>query len=120
MLKLSSAQVQAVLADVPDTMRKLAADRDNWRERALGLEQDQRLHKLADRMSEKGLDPDLDPEDRMARLREQAAAGKLEVMEQAVDLAAGRAPLGELSPDDTPGNGTDPLTSLLLGDLSSS
>ena len=120
MHKLSAAQAQAVLAQVPGQLRKLASENESLRARVEELEQEKRLQKLAKRMEEKGLDPDLSEEDRMARLTEQARAGRLDVLEQAVVMAAGRAPLGELAGEEMPGNGANELESYLLGGLSHS
>lgn len=86
-VKLSAADVRSVLAEVPGTMRKLAAERDFFRDKCVEYQSRERVEKIATSMIEKGL-----REGSVASvaddLQKQASAGDvdLDVFEQAVKL----------------------------------
>ena len=64
-------------------------------------------------MEERNIDAGLDPDEKRAMLLEKAAEGKLEVVEQAVKLAAEGNPLGQLS--DVPAT-SNSLVGYLMGE----
>jgi hypothetical protein len=87
MNKLSAADRREVLAEVPGTLLKLAAERDFYRGIALSGLARQRVEKVASAMIEKGL-RDGSIQDVANELEKAASAGELnlDVTEQAVEL----------------------------------
>lgn len=85
--KLSAAQVHEVLAEVPGTLRKLAAERDFYRDAFLKNASRQRIEKVASMMIDKGIKSG-SVEDVANEIEKQAAAGDLNLatMEKAVEL----------------------------------
>lgn len=86
MNKLSSEQVQQVLGQVPDTLRKLAAERDFWRTEAQARMQRDEAEKVAAAMHEKGISTDVPFKDLVDQLEKAASAGRLEKIAEAVEL----------------------------------
>lgn len=121
--KLSASQVQAVFSEVPSTLRALVTERDNLKEKLASAHQEletyrsrERLDKLATKMEERGFRPGNSLEDTKEFLSKQAEAGKLEVVEQAVDMSAPNKPIGWLG-EPGGGNSADELTAFCLGEL---
>lgn len=85
--KLSAADQREVLAEVPGTLLKLAAERDLYRDLALSGLARQRVEKVASAMIEKGL-RDGNVQDVANELEKEASAGalNLDVTERAVEL----------------------------------
>lgn len=103
MEKLSAAQVHAVLGEVPGVLRKLASERDAWKERAIALEQavgqyqlNERVEKIANEVHDKGVEQGRTPEETREFLLQKAASSELDVFEQAVGMTAAQSPLGFL------------------------
>lgn len=121
--KLSAEKIAAVLTEVPGTLRALDEDRNQWRERAEWAEgelakhaQQARIIKVAAAMEEKGLDAGRSMEERCSLLEKKAAEGRLDAIEEAIEMSPAQRPLGDIV-DGVPGNAGDDLTAFLLGDL---
>lgn len=121
--KLSASQVHAVLSEVPSTLVSLVQERDAALEKlAYAIDEleryrsSERMNKLAAKMEDRGFRPGNSLEDTMEFLSKQAEAGKLEVVEQAVDMSAPERPIGWLG-ETGGGNASDELTSYCLGEL---
>jgi hypothetical protein len=84
--KLSSAKVAEVLADAATALRKVAGDRDHWKKVATDLQRRDKAEKLASHMHDKGIDLDTPVETLADRLEKAAEQGKLDSIEQAVEL----------------------------------
>lgn len=98
MNKLAS-QIPGVLQEASQHMRKIAnANADLVRENE-ELRHELRLTKLARRMEERGLEPSLDYEAKLASLQD-IDVSRLDALEQAVELAAGGFTLGRLDAGD--------------------
>lgn len=85
--KLSAAHKREVLTEVPETLRKLASERDLFRDAFLENASRQRVEKIATSMISKGIKSG--SVDEVAdELQKQAAAGSLnlDVTEKAVEL----------------------------------
>lgn len=87
MKKLSAAQRHEVLAEVPGTLRKIAAERDFYRTAFVENADRKHVEKIATSMIEKGLKSGTVSEV-ADEIQKQATAGalNLDVMEQAVEL----------------------------------
>jgi hypothetical protein len=85
MNKISSQQIQEVLAAVPETLRKLASERDYWRKEAQTRIHRDEAEKVAHAMHEKGID-DTPIDELVARLEKAASTGQLDKVAAAVDL----------------------------------
>jgi len=110
--KISSKNVVAVLKQVPETLVKCAAERDQWKERALRAEQllgeyqrREEVDKVAAAMVAKNLHQGLDPDELRDSLMQKAASGKLGVVAEAVNMSAKANPLGFLGEDHSTGEG---------------
>lgn len=86
--KISHAQVSEVLADVPGTLRKLAEENKELREKVAAQELTTRCTKLAHAMHEKNIHSEVEIPDLVEHLEKQAAEGKLDAVEQAVGMVA--------------------------------
>lgn len=85
--KLSAAQQREVLAELPGTLRKVAAERDFYRDAYLANSNRQRIEKVASAMIEKGL-RDGNVKTVADELEKEASSGTLDlaVHEKAVEL----------------------------------
>lgn len=92
--KLAS-QMPGVLKEAADHMRKLANQNVDLLQENGELKSELRIMKLARRMEERGIEPTLDFDTKVASLRE-VGDEKLSVIEQAVELAPGGFNLGRL------------------------
>ena len=120
MNKISAADAAMVLSEVPATLlacdrkiQKLASENAQLKEKVAQYEIRDRVESVLSLMEERNIDAGLDLDEKRAMLLEKAAEGKLEVVEQAVKLAAEGNPLGELS--DVPAS-QNSLVGYLLGE----
>lgn len=118
--KLSSAKVAEVLADAAVTLRKVAAERDQYKKLAESLTQRDKVEKLAAQMHQKGIDLDTPVEALADRLEKAAEQGKLDTIEAAVDMVAPDmgTKLATLTNDENRNPlGGSPLEQYLVGDV---
>ena len=108
MRKLSAQNVVAILAEVPTTLRKLAAERDGWQARAVRAEgrvaeyeRKEQVEKVAAMIMEKNLNKGQTMDELRQSLMQKAAEGKLGVVAEAVNMTARSNPLGYLGEDRT-------------------
>jgi hypothetical protein len=121
------AQAQEVLEMVPTVLRELVAERDALLEKnaeqAAELEtyrRNGRIEKIAKSMEDKHIDLGTSFADKIAKVKEAADQGKsLDVIEEAVKMAAPVQNLGRLGDDQEVGNGATELEAFLLGGLES-
>jgi thiamine pyrophosphate-dependent acetolactate synthase large subunit-like protein len=85
MNKLSMKEVQELVAEAPGMIRKLASERDFYRDRYEAMVRHENAEKTAAAMIHKGLSED-DFETLTARLEKAAEQGKLEQIQVAVDM----------------------------------
>lgn len=126
MKKLSANQVVAVLAEAPEALTKLAAERDHWQDRAVKAEAkvqeyetSSRLNKIASKIEEKNLEPSRSRKELVEMLEKKASEGRLAVVEEAVDMSVAQRPLGTLSEFSGNNSSSSELESYILGDLTS-
>ena len=120
MNKISAADAMTVLSEVPNVLlacdqkiQKLASENAELKEKVAQYETRDRVESVMALMEERNIDAGLDPDEKRAMLLEKAAEGKLEVVEQAVKLAAEGNPLGEIS--DVPAT-SNSLVGYLMGE----
>jgi hypothetical protein len=102
MQKISSNDAASLLKQAGAAIRNLTQERNVLREKVASYERGQRVEKIAREMEDKGLNSDLDFEQKLAALSQ---AQNLDVTEEAVKLAA---PQGRIigNPDELqPGGG---------------
>jgi hypothetical protein len=88
-----AGQVPGIMHEAAQHMRKLAEDNVELTQERDILFHENRLMKIAMRMEQRGLDPNLSFEEKMAKL-EGVPAEKLATFEQAIEMAAGGFRLG--------------------------
>ena len=103
-IKISSDQVQAALAEVPEAIRKLASERDFWREKAVSLMREDEIAKVASEIQARGLDNGQDVEELLGGLRKAASHGKLDTIREALEWAGPNMGEKVASLGDRPGN----------------
>lgn len=120
--KISAQKAFAVFSEVPTTLRALAVERDEALQKLAAAQDElhsyhlrERVEKIASEMESKNIQPGLSTNERRELLMKKAEEGRLDAVEQAVEMAAPERALGFLG--EVPGNGADQLTSYLLGDL---
>ena len=108
MEKISAEQVQAVLGEVPGTLRKLASERDalaaqnkQLREALTAYQLSERVEKIAHEVHTKGLEQGRTPDETREFLMQKAASGQLDVVEEAISMTAAQSPLGHLGEQPT-------------------
>jgi hypothetical protein len=102
-----AGDVPGILAASAQHLRKLAGQNVELLERATAAEHELRLMKIARRMEQRGLEPNLSLEEKVASLHD-VDPSKLDSIEHAVELTAGGFTLGRISqPED---NGTKVAT----------
>lgn len=118
--KISAADAATVISMVPEVllacdrkMRKQASKIAELKEKVASYETRDRVDSVLGLMNEHHIDAGMDEEEKRAMLLEKAAEGKLEVVEQAVKLAAEGNPLGQVS--DVPA-AADSLIGYLMGE----
>jgi hypothetical protein len=120
MQKLSAEQIQGVLSKVPETLRKLASERDYWRKEAETRIRHEEALKVANAMHEKGMEQHVPLDILVERMEKAAERGELKDIERAVDLVGPDmgAKLAQLTGEDRKyPEGSDPLTLYLVGDV---
>lgn len=120
--KISAQKAVAVFSEVPSTLRALAVERDEALNKLAAVKEElhayhlrERVEKIASEMEAKNIQPGLSGSERRELLMKKAGEGRLDAVEQAVEMSAPDKALGFLG--ELPGNGADQLTSYLLGDL---
>lgn len=103
MQKISANKVVAVLAEIPDTLRKLASERDFFQTEYQRLKEENnkfklagRIEKIAQQIHDKGIGQGRNIEETKQFLFKKAAEGNLEVVAQAIEMTAPSNPLGVL------------------------
>lgn len=86
MEKLSMNDIYELLEATPPVLRKLASERDLYREKCAKLERREEAEKTASSMREKGIDLDTPFETLVDRLEKAAEQGKLGQIQAAVDM----------------------------------
>jgi hypothetical protein len=84
--KISHAQIAEVLTDASAALRAQGAYIGELEEKLASKDRRDRVEKLASEMHRKGLELDTSVDDLATRLEKAAEAGKLDAVEQAVDL----------------------------------
>lgn len=117
--KVSAEQLGQVLKAVPDTIRKLASERDFWKKEAQQLLRRDEAEKLAHAMHEKGIEMDTPFEELVGRMEKAAEQGKLAEIERAVDWFPNMSnKLAQLAEGKvSAGSSTDVLTQYLVGEV---
>jgi hypothetical protein len=124
--KISAAKAAAVYSEVPSVLRALVTERDQLLEKNASLEgqlaeftERDRIEKIARNMSDKGIDPESNFDDKVEQIKEAAGRGRsLDVIEEAVEMTAPNGELGKLGSAGNVGNGANQLEAYLLGGLS--
>lgn len=120
MNKVSSQQVHQVLGHVPETIRKLASERDFWKKEAQVRIRRDEAEKVAHAMHEKGIELDTPFETLVEMMEKAAEQGKLAEIERAVDYVGpnmGQKFASLTSDDRVSGPAADPLTQYLVGGI---
>jgi hypothetical protein len=94
-----AGQVPGIMQTAAEHMRKLAGQNVELVKRAEAAEHEVRLVKLARRMEQRGIEPSLGFDEKLAHLRS-IEIGKIASLEQAVELAAGGFRLGRLEAEE--------------------
>jgi|SRR5690606_14420779 len=116
MRKLSSKEKTQVLAEVPIVLRKLAEERDMYKNKLASIETRIRIEKLASEMVEKGIETG-DVRALADRLEKQAESGQLDLrrLEDAVELVGPDMAKGaHVSEDDGSFSGKSVLEQFIL------
>jgi hypothetical protein len=103
--KLSAEKTAEVLRQVGPTLRAQASEISALKEKLASYEKRARAEKLATEMDAKGLNPELNHDEKVERLLGQ---DNLDVVEKAVDMSAQQVKLASVS--DFSGEGSDALT----------
>jgi hypothetical protein len=90
-----AADAPAILHEAAREMRKLAEDNVELSQKCDGLERELRIHKLAMRMDERGLEAGLSTSEKIASLS-QLPAEKIAAIEAAVEMVPGGFKLASL------------------------
>jgi predicted RNA-binding protein with EMAP domain len=85
MEKLSMEQIRELVAEAPGMIRKLASERDFYKNRFEELQRHEEAEKVASEMHRKGINTEMDLESLTASLEKAAEQGKLETIRTAVD-----------------------------------
>jgi hypothetical protein len=119
MAELDKEKVAKVLSDAGTALRSMAAERDKLAARCSILERHAEAQKLATAMHEKGLNRDVDYETLVQDLEKAAEAGRLPVIQEAVEMVGPNMGFtGTLSNDDVPaGGGSSAFENFILGDV---
>lgn len=119
MAELNKEKMAKVLADAGVMLKSVAAERDKLASENALLKRHFEAQKLASVMHEKGLNLDVDYETLVGELEKAAEAGRLPVIQEAVEMVGpNMGSIGTLSSDDVAsGGGSNPLESFILGDV---
>ncbi len=116
MNKVSHEQMQQIFAEVPNVIRKLAAQRDHYKELAESYEQREEIAKIAHIMHEKGINPEMTDGEIFDMLEKAASQNQLADIARAVDLVVpdmGQK-LAQLS-ETTTGGGSNRFEASIMG-----
>lgn len=94
-MKKVAGEVPMVMQTAAQHLRKLASSNRDLVKRASAAEKELLLMKLARRMEQRGIQPELDFDEKVAALSE-LSEDKLASFEQAIEMAAGGARLGSI------------------------
>ncbi len=94
--KLSNAEVGQLAKLAGSTIRGLSAERDELKTKVAHYEKKERVEKIAKKMTEKGLEPDLDHDQKVAGLFKR---DDLDVVESAVGMTAPQMKLASVRED---------------------
>ena len=116
---LDREKVAKVLADAGVVLRSVAAERDKLAEENSLLKRHLEAQKLATVMHEKGLNLDVEYGDLVGKLEKEAEAGRLPVIQEAVEMVGpNMGSIGTLTSDGVAGGGgATALESFILGDV---
>lgn len=110
--KISANKVLATLGAIPETLTKLAAERDQLELDKAELQKqlaqyqlNERVDKIASEIHEKGIEQGRTVDETREFLLQKAASGQLDVVAEAVGLTAANAPLGHIG--DLPADGNN-------------
>lgn len=99
--KLSAQKVLTFLDAIPDTLEKLAEERDSLvaenvqlRQQLVTYQTKERVEKVAQEVHSKGIEQGRTMDETREFLLQKAASGQLDVIEQAIDMTAASTPLG--------------------------
>lgn len=112
MNKISQDQVNEVLAAVPGTLRKLAAERDFWKGEAISRMHHEEATKVASEMHSKGINTEVEFPELVADLEKAASEGKLASIAQAVSFVGPDMSAKIASLTDRSGSGGDGMNKL--------
>jgi hypothetical protein len=115
MERVSHTKIAHILKEAGEALVSVTAERDKLAEENALLKRRADCEKLASRMHARGLESDKEPEELVEHLEKEAAAGRFETIQTAVDLYGPNMSLGSTAKAHDAGGGTDPLTSYLLG-----
>ncbi len=116
MNKIAHTKVAEVLSQVGPTLRALREENNALTEKVAHYEKQARARKLASDMQAKNLNPETSFEDKVDGLMAEDE-GKLDVIEQAINMSAPQVKLAALS--DHPSNAADAesaFAALIMGD----
>jgi hypothetical protein len=118
MPELDKEKVAKVLADAGAAIRSVTAERDKLAEENSLLKRHFEAQKLASAMHAKGLNSDVDYETLVSDLEKAAEAGRLPIIQEAVEMVGpNMGSIGTLSSDEAVGGGNNALESFILGDV---
>lgn len=118
MEKISKEQQAEVLRDAAATIRKLASENKEKGDKIAAMELRERTVKVAASMHQKGINTDASQEDLVDHLEKAAKDGRLEVIEQAIDLVGPDmgAKIAQVRTDDAgTGSGSSDFERYLVG-----
>jgi len=126
MEKIAHTKVAELLRNAAAVTRYVAAQRDDALQKVAAYELDARCRHIAADMQSKGLESELDYEEKVAHLKQAFTNGQLDAMEQAVRMSATQgfglakvASQGNLQGGegaDIPTDGAHPLVMHILGE----
>ena len=114
MEKLSAAEWQEILAEVPSVLRALVEENRELKEKVAGYERKEHAEKVASLMVERGIEPNVGYQEKVASLLRDPQRD-LRVMEEAVRLEVPALKLASVSDDQYVGNSGSRLEAYLLG-----
>lgn len=110
--KISQAAVQAMLREVPVALRKVASERDFWKEKALAMMAEDEVQKVASEIRDRGLDSGRDLDELLEDLRKAASQNKLATIREGLSWVGPNMGEKIASLGDRPGKGTTTMERL--------
>lgn len=118
MPELNKEKVARVLADASVALKSVATERDKLAEENALLKRHFEAQKTAAAMHYKGLNLDVDYPTLVIELEKAAEAGRLPVIQEAVEMVGpNMGHLGILTSDETHAGGSNAFESFILGDV---